>query len=73
MELNSLIEQEYGKIYAKHWLFMRNEYIYNLETKFHRKKIENVKNIEKIKRNIHNKLGDISVFIFLTEICSNIY
>lgn len=70
--MDSLIEQEYRRIYRRYWIFMQNEYIYNIETKFHRKKIENVKNIKKIKENIYDKLGDIPVYVFLTEICNNI-
>lgn len=70
--MEPLIEREYKKIYAKYWQFMKNEYIYNIETKFHRKQIINIKNIRNVKENIYNKLGDIPVFVFLTEICANI-
>lgn len=72
MTIDIFIEREYKKIYSKYWTFMKNDYVYNMEIKYHRKKIENIKNINKVKENIFNKLGDIVVFVFLTDLCSNI-
>lgn len=71
--IDTLIEKEVKRIYSKYWTFMKNDYIYFEELKYHRKKIENVKNIEKVKKNIYNKLGSLPTFIFLTDLCSHIY
>lgn len=70
--INDYIEKEYKKIYKSHWNFMKNDYIYYADVKHHRKKIEKVKKIEKIKENVYEKLGDIPVYVFLTDLCNNI-
>lgn len=68
------IEQEFNKIYEQYWTpFMKKDYIYNEKLKYHRKKIEKVKNIDKIKENIYNKLGSLPTYVFLTDLCANIY
>lgn len=72
VNIDVLIENEYRKIYKKYWNFMKHDYIYYADIKYHRKKIENVKRIDKIKENIYDKLGDIPVYIFLTDLCNNI-
>jgi hypothetical protein len=73
MNIDTLIEKEFKKIYGKYWSFMTNEYIYYEKLKYHRKKIESIKNIDKVKDNIYNKLGSLPPYIFLTDICSHIY
>lgn len=70
--LDLLIENEYHNIYNRYWKFMRNDYIYHIDLKYHRSKITNIPNIDKIKQNIYNKIGSISTFIFLTDLCNHI-
>lgn len=72
VNIDSLIEDECKKIYRKYWNFMKNDYVYYADIKHNRKKIENIKQIENIKNSIHEKLGDISVYVFLTDLCNNI-
>jgi hypothetical protein len=71
--INIFIEQEFNRIYDNYWKFMKKDYVYYEKLKYHRKKIENVKNIDKIKQNIYDKIGSIPTFVFLTDLCSHIY
>lgn len=73
INIDLFIEKEFKKIYGKHWTFMKNEYIYYEKLKYHRKKIESIKSIDKIKNNIYNKLGSLPPYVFLTDLCSHIY
>lgn len=72
VNLDNLIENECKKIYRKYWTFMKNDYIYYEKIKYHRKKIENINRIEFVKKNIYNKLGIISTYVFLTDLCNHI-
>jgi len=45
VNIDVLIENEYRKIYRKYWNFMKHDYIYYADIKYHRKKIENVKKL----------------------------
>jgi hypothetical protein len=73
LDIDVLIEKEFKKIYGKYWNFMKNEYIYYEKLKYHRKKLEPINNINKVKDNIFNKLGSLAPYVFLTDLCSHIY
>jgi predicted nuclease of restriction endonuclease-like RecB superfamily len=50
IQIDDYIEKEYRKIYVNHWKFMNKEYIYKAINKYHRKKIEQIPNIESLKK-----------------------
>jgi hypothetical protein len=70
--LDLLIENEYHNIYNRYWKFMKNDYIYHVDLKYHRSKITNIPHIDKVKENIYNKIGSIPTFVFLTDLCNHI-
>lgn len=70
--IDLLIENECHNIYYRYWKFMKKDYIYHVDLKYHRSKITNIPHIDKVKENICNKIGSISTFVFLTDLCSNI-
>lgn len=72
MDLKTILEDEYYEIHSNHWKFMDNTYKSNIKKQYHRSKIDNYMNIQKIKKHVLESLGAIPVFVFLTEICSKI-
>jgi hypothetical protein len=72
LDLDTLIENEIQKIYSRKWNFMKNDYFKTKKDKYHRKKIVEIPNIDRIKENVYNKLGSIAPFVFLTDFCNRI-
>lgn len=72
MNHQEILNNEYEKIFINHWSFLNNTYKSNIKKQYHRKKINNYENIQKVKEHVLKVLGCIPVFVFLTEICSNI-
>jgi hypothetical protein len=71
-QIDDYIEREYRNIYAKHWKFMNKEYIYTAKNKYHRKKIEEIPNIDYLKKDVYSKLGSIAPYVFLADLCNDI-
>lgn len=71
-QLDEFIEIEYRKIYAKHWKFMNKDYVYTANNKYHRKKLDEITNIEALKKNVYKKLGSIAPYVFLVDLCNDI-
>jgi hypothetical protein len=71
-QIDNFIEKEYNRIFVNNWKFMNKEYLYNAENKYHRKKIEEIPNINNLKSNVYKKLGSIPTYIFLVDLCNNI-
>jgi hypothetical protein len=64
------LQNEYDKIIETKWNFLYNKYEPINNKKFHRTQLQEIKNIDKIKKNIENKIGATATFVFLTDFCS---
>ena len=66
-----LCRQELNYIYRKNWNFMKN--IFQETPKLsHRSKPKSVPNIQVLKKEVSEKLGDIAPFVFLTDFLNTI-
>lgn len=68
--LKQKLQDEYENIINTKWLFLNKTYE-PIEKKFHRTELQDIKHINKIKKEIENKIGVIATFIFLTDFCNN--
>jgi hypothetical protein len=65
--IEKLIEIQ-KKILLDNWLFLNNTYNeINYQNYFHRTEIKHIKFLEEVKLELHNKLGCIPIFIFLSD------
>lgn len=67
--LQNKLQIEYEILINNKWKFLENEYR-PIEKKYHRTELNEIKNINEIKKNIEDKIGVIATFIFLTDFCN---
>jgi len=72
IEYEKQLDNEYKNIIDKYWKCLNNTYKSKAKKQYHRTKIKPFPNIQKIKEKIHENIGTIGVFIFLTDFCSKI-
>lgn len=67
--LQNKLQMEYELLIKSKWKFLENEYK-PIKKNYHRTELQEIKNIEKVKKNIENKIGVIPTFLFLTDFCN---
>lgn len=73
MDLKVKLQKEYEKLIVSKWNFLENTYISVEDKKYHRTEDQDIRHIEEIKKELHEKLGPIPVFIFITDFCNKFY
>lgn len=70
LKLKIRLQAELEILIKNKWGFLNNKYEPIEKTKFHRTELQEIKNIEIIKKNIEDKIGVIPTFVFLTDFCN---
>lgn len=69
-ELQHKLRKEYENIIKSKWKFLLNDYKPITRKHFHRTEIQEIFDIDNIKKIILEKIGPVAVFIFLTDFCN---
>ena len=73
-DIKDALNIEYEKLYNKIWKnIMEKGYMPLPFVKYHHTVIKKIINIEKVKKNIYDKLGPIVPYVFMTQFCNDIY
>jgi hypothetical protein len=71
MDAKVKLQKEYEKLIKSNWKFLNNEYNHVEKKNYHRTELQEIKLIDDMKDEIYNKLGELPMFIFITDFCNN--
>lgn len=71
MDARVKLQKEYEKLINSNWNFLDNDYTHIEKKHYHRTELQEIKLIDKMKEEIVKKLGELPMFVFITDFCNN--